>query len=106
MTTVVTIADMAKLNPTPQIAPTMARAHLGEPSDPQMRALHLADIHGRVYRGGKTDQVTVRVLTAAARKGLLRLTAHPGSRRSNWAYGELTDQGRVTLARWRLSQNA
>src|SRR5215471_17369663 len=54
---------------------------------------------GAVYRGGKPGQAPVGVLTALARKGWLELTAKEGTRRSNWAYGTITEAGRVELAR-------
>lgn len=82
-----------------QARPTMAGAHLAPVSDPQHFALHIAAVHGRVNRGGREGQAPVRVLTALARKGFLRLTAHPGPRTSNWAYGEITEAGRRELAR-------
>lgn len=71
----------------------------GHISDPQHRALAIASDTGRVPRGGKTGQAPMRVLTALARRGLLVLTAHPGPRRANWAYGRITEAGRRELAR-------
>lgn len=82
-----------------QIQPTMAGAHLAHATDPQIRALAQAARAGIVHRGGHTGQAPVTVLTALARKGWLTLTAKPGSRRTNWAFGEITDAGRAELAR-------
>jgi hypothetical protein len=82
-----------------QVPPTMAGAHLSAATDAQHRALAQAARAGVVYRGGQPGQAPVTVLTALARKGWLTLTAKPGSRRNNWAYGEITDAGRVELAR-------
>lgn len=79
-----------------QIRPTAAGAELAPVSDPQHRALATAARDGRVYR---RRQHPVRVLAALARKGFLALTAHPGSRRANWAYGEITPAGERELAR-------
>lgn len=71
----------------------------GHTTDPQHAALAIAAEQGRVLRGGKAGQASVRVLTALARRGYLQLVAHPGSRRSNWSHGVITPAGRRELAR-------
>jgi len=93
-----TLAELARLGVHYQIRPT-ARGLGGPVSDPQHRALAVAAEQGRVLRGGKSGQASVRVLTALARQGLLVLTAFPGARAANWAYGEITEPGRRVLAR-------
>jgi len=93
------VAALVGATARPQVAPTMAGAHLAGITDPQHRALTAAARGGAVYRGGKPGQAPVGVLTALARKGWLELTAKEGTRRSNWAYGTITEAGRVELAR-------
>jgi hypothetical protein len=92
-----TLAELTRLGTRQQLAPPQY-GQCGPFSDPQHRALAIAAECGRVYRGGKADQSPVRVLIALARRGLLNLTAHPGPRAANWAYGRITDLGRRTLA--------
>jgi hypothetical protein len=93
-----TLAQMARLGVHHQVRPPKYRL-TGPISDPQHFALHIAAVNGRICRGGRDGQAPVRVLTALARKGYLNLTAHPGARRSNWTYGQITDAGRRELAR-------
>jgi hypothetical protein len=82
----------------PQVAPTKSGVHL-DLTQAQIDALIQAARGGRIYRGGHIGQATTTVLNALARKGLLTLTAKPGSRKNNWAYGELTNSGKALLNR-------
>lgn len=76
----------------PQVPPPATRRPV---SDPVVEALRIAASarDGRVYRGGRGNQVSVSVLRSAARKGYLKLTAKPGTRHADWAYGTLTGPG-------------
>lgn len=94
-----TLDVLAHLGEHHQVAPTMAGTHLTKVTDPQHRALQIAEDNGAVHRGGKPGQAPGPVLKALGRKGYLRLTAHPGTRRHDWAYGEITPAGRRELAR-------
>lgn len=68
-------------------------------SDPGHTALAIAHLNGRVERGGKPGQYNVRVLTALAKRGLLKLTYEEGrsDARKVVTGGVLTGAGRVRL---------
>lgn len=68
-------------------------------TDPQHTALVVAEMTGRVERGGKTGQVSVRVLTALAKRGYLDLVyqVRTDARKVPIA-GRITGPGRIRLA--------
>ncbi len=82
-----------------QVGPTLAGRVVTPITPVQVRALQQAATAGRVYRGGRADEATTTTLTACARNGWLTLTAKAGTRRANWAYGEITPAGRAALNR-------
>jgi hypothetical protein len=88
------LLELAAIGTQPQVAPTRGHAQLANVTDPQDCALLIALEDGSVRRGGGDREISVATLNALGRKGLLKLTAHPGTRRSNWAFGELTNAGR------------
>jgi hypothetical protein len=84
---------------TVKLAP-VAKGTATKVSDPQHTALGVAAINGRVERGGKPGQYSVKVLTALAKRGLLDLTYQTGRRdaRKVVTGGTLTGAGRIRLA--------
>jgi hypothetical protein len=92
-----TLAELARQGTHYQVAPLASGT--ASVTDPQHRALAIAAELGRVLRGGRADQAPVKTLAALARRGLLTLVAHPGPRKTNWAFGRITDAGRRELAR-------
>lgn len=93
-----TLAEMARQGTHFQVR--SPRAGLARPtSEAEHRALAVAAEAGRVLRGGRAGQAPVRTLVSLSRRGLLTLDAAPGSRRSNWSHGVLTEAGRWELAR-------
>ena len=98
------LAALAALGTRRQIRPTHAGAQLADTTIAGWIALAIADRNGRVERGGKAGQAQVKTLTALARKGFLTLTAKPGTRATNWAYGEITPAGRRELERIRTQR--
>lgn len=69
-------------------------------SDPQHTALVVAEMVGRVERGGHVGQASVKTLTALAKRGYLQLTYETGRRdaRKVVTGGTLTGPGRIRLA--------
>lgn len=93
------LVELERIGTRQQVAPTMCGAHLADTTDPQHRALLIAAIDGKIYRGGDGREASVATLRACARKGYLRLTAFPGPRKQNWQFGELTNAGWAELKR-------
>lgn len=87
------LVELAEHGTARQVAARLTEVHVSQASDPVLRALLIAARTGKICRGGGVGEASVSVLNAAARRGLLRLTAHPGTRLSNWAFGELTNVG-------------
>lgn len=87
------VEQLAEHGTRRQVAARITEAHVSRASDPVLHALLVASRTGKICRGGGAGEASVSVLNAAARRGLLRLTAHPGTRLSNWAFGELTNAG-------------
>jgi hypothetical protein len=88
----VTAAEPVKL-------PAAAKGSQTKVSDPQHVALAVAALNGRVNRGGQPGEFNVRVLTALARRGYLRLTYQEGRSDSRQIVtgGTLTNPGRIRL---------
>lgn len=93
-----TIADTVPTGTHRQVAPTMAGAQLADTTDPQHRALATAAVLGRVERGGRDGQESVKTLKALARHGFIKLIMRPG-KRYDVAYGVITTKGERELAR-------
>jgi hypothetical protein len=84
--------------PAVRLAP-VAKGTTTKVTDPQHTALVVAEMTGRVERGGKTGQVSVRVLTALAKRGYLELVyqVRTDARKVPIA-GRITGPGRIRLA--------
>lgn len=94
----------APIEPTPaapvaKLAP-VAKGTATKVSDPQHTALVVAEINGRVERGGKVGQASVKVLTALAKRGYLTLAYEQGRRDARRVVtgGVITPAGCIRLA--------
>lgn len=94
------LAAVAAIVDRPQVGPTKTGRNVLPITEAQLDALAIAATHpqGIVYRGATDEGRAPRpVLVALARGGWVTLTAHEGTRASNWAYGRITDRGRAAL---------
>jgi hypothetical protein len=90
----------ATAEPAPVRLAPAAKGTQTEVTDPQHTALAVASVAGRVERGGKVGQASVRTLTALAKRGLLTLTYEQGrpDARKVVTGGVITSPGRTRLA--------
>ncbi|GAA0719282.1 hypothetical protein Drose_05615 [Dactylosporangium roseum] len=84
--------------PAQRLAP-VAKGRQTKVSDPGHTALAVAEMYGRVERGGKAGQASVKVLTALAKRGYLALTYQTGRRDARRVVtgGTITGPGRTRL---------
>jgi hypothetical protein len=90
----------APVEPAPVRLTPVAKGTQTKVTDPQHTALAVASVVGRVERGGKVGQASVRTLTALAKRGLLTLTYEqdrPDARKVVTG-GVITSPGRTRLA--------